>query len=130
MQTLADKIAEAIGKYHKGFMQKKVLRTVEEIEATTDPLDKYVAGAGSVNELNNKLDNLLKFKTYNITTQATSNISPFTHSSYVTTGLKNIKSVVIDTKGKTTPITSCLIGNSVFICTMGAITIDVIVGYI
>lgn len=38
METIADKIVEAIGKYHKGFMQKKVLRTVEEIEATTDPL--------------------------------------------------------------------------------------------
>lgn len=55
MDSLAKKIADAIGKYHVGFMRKKVLKTVEEIEATTDQLEKYVAGADSVAELNNKL---------------------------------------------------------------------------
>lgn len=55
MDSLAKKIADAIGKYHVGFMQKKVLKTIEEIEATTDPLEKYIAGAGPVDELYNNL---------------------------------------------------------------------------
>ena len=55
MDSLAKKIADAIGKYHTGFMQKKVLKTIEEIEATTDTLEKYVAGAEAVDELNNNL---------------------------------------------------------------------------
>ena len=55
MTTIADKIAEAIGKYHIGFMKKKVLKSLEEIEANTDPNEKYVAGVGAVSELNNKL---------------------------------------------------------------------------
>lgn len=55
MESLAQKIADAIGKYHTGFMRKKVLKTVEEIEATSDPLEKYIAGAGTVGELYNNL---------------------------------------------------------------------------
>lgn len=56
METLADKIANAIERYHVLFMRKKVLKTVEEIEATTNPLEKYIAGAGAVNELYNNLN--------------------------------------------------------------------------
>ncbi len=55
MATLASMIADAIDRYHVLFMQKKVLKTVEEIEATTNPLGKYIAGAGTVEELNNNL---------------------------------------------------------------------------
>lgn len=55
METLADKIANAIERYHVLFMRKKVLKTVEEIEATSDPLEKYIAGAGTVGELYNNL---------------------------------------------------------------------------
>lgn len=55
MDSLAKKITDAIGKYHTKFMQNKVLKTIEEIEATTDPLSKYIAGAETVDELNNKL---------------------------------------------------------------------------
>ena len=36
MLTLAGKIADAIQKYHTGFMKKKVLKTPEELEANTD----------------------------------------------------------------------------------------------
>ena len=59
METLADKIANAIERYHVLFMRKKVLKTVEEIEATSDPLEKYIAGAGTVGELYNKLTSQL-----------------------------------------------------------------------
>lgn len=55
MATLASMIADAIDRYHVLFMQKKVLKTVEEIEATTNPLGKYIAGAGAVDELYNNL---------------------------------------------------------------------------
>ena len=55
METLAEKIVKAIEKYHVGFMKKKVLKTVEEVEANTDAADKYIAGAGVAGELINNL---------------------------------------------------------------------------
>ena len=75
MDSLAKKIADAIGKYHVGFMQKKVLKTIEEIEATTDPLEKYIAGAGPVDELYNKLDSLIPYKFKDIQVDVPANTS-------------------------------------------------------
>lgn len=46
METLSEIIIKAIEKYHVKFMKKKVLKTVEEVEANTDAADKYIAGAG------------------------------------------------------------------------------------
>ena len=55
MEKLSEMIVKAIEKYHVGFMKKKVLKTVEEVEANTDAADKYIAGAGVADELINKL---------------------------------------------------------------------------
>ena len=55
METLSEIIIKAIEKYHVKFMKKKVLKTVEEVEANTDAADKYIAGAGVADELINKL---------------------------------------------------------------------------
>lgn len=56
MELLSEKIVKAIEKYHVGFMKKKVLKTVEEVEANTDAAEKYIAGAGVADELINKLN--------------------------------------------------------------------------
>ena len=55
MEKLSEMIVKAIEKYHVKFMKKKVLKTVEEVEANTDAADKYIAGAGVADELINKL---------------------------------------------------------------------------
>lgn len=57
MKTLSEIIAEAIEKYHRGLMQKRVLKTMEEIEANTDIQKTYLVGSDAVAELNNKLGN-------------------------------------------------------------------------
>lgn len=51
--TLATKIADALGKYHKGFFTKRVLKTTEEVEANTNP--KNLPSALVVGELINDL---------------------------------------------------------------------------
>lgn len=51
--TLATVIADAIGKYHKGFFTKRVLKTVEEVEANTNV--KNLPSAVVVGELINDL---------------------------------------------------------------------------
>ena len=52
--TLATKIADALGKYHKGFFTKRVLKTTEEVEANTNP--KNLPSALVVGELINDLN--------------------------------------------------------------------------
>lgn len=37
IQTIAEKIVDGIGKYHRAFMKTRVLRTVEEVTANTNP---------------------------------------------------------------------------------------------
>lgn len=55
LETLSEKITDAIDKYHKGF-KKKILKTTEEVEANTN--ENNLASAVVVGELINDLDNL------------------------------------------------------------------------
>lgn len=55
MQTLADKIVDALNKYHQAF-RRHTLNTLEEIEANEgNTSGGYWPSAGAVAELNNKL---------------------------------------------------------------------------
>lgn len=54
---LADYFIKEIKKYHRAFMQKKVLRTMEEVEANTD--EENIPSATALAELSNDLPNLL-----------------------------------------------------------------------
>ncbi|MCI8984736.1 MAG: hypothetical protein HFI60_02120, partial [Lachnospiraceae bacterium] len=53
MKNIAEQILEGLSKFYVGFQNRRVLKTMEEIEANTD--EQNIPSALLLGEINNKL---------------------------------------------------------------------------